>query len=328
VFLAWSKTVMNHSRMLPIQKASTCHVAPEQRFQYWDQLNANHFVGIRCSSYVPEGLSATLQSLHLDEMKLNRVEGNGHVVERDQVLVKTEPKESVLISIGEGENAFFYQGKHCEMLDSRYAMLYRTDKPYLFGFTDQMRQLSLDMPLHSFHQRYNHDLDRPLRIDTSDRSVRLLIRTLCRQVNRFMATPDSDDMATFQRQTWRLLDALLGQQNSSGQTSVAALHHQLMAKQYMDEHIGRADLDMEEVAGALGISCRHLHRLFSKEQQTPRQYLLDQRLQQAWTLLTNPHRREGIADVAYRCGFSSQAHFARAFRQRFGLTPSDARQQQ
>ncbi|MFD0540294.1 helix-turn-helix domain-containing protein [Actinomadura luteofluorescens] len=35
--------------------------------------------------------------------------------------------------------------------------------------------------------------------------------------------------------------------------------------------------------------------------------------------------RTTIADVAYRWGFSSQAHFARHFRARFGRTPSETR---
>ncbi|SEG81512.1 helix-turn-helix transcriptional regulator [Marinobacterium lutimaris] len=318
---------MQHPATLTVQTASTRNVAPEQRFQYWDQFNASHFVGIRCSSYVPEGLAATQHSLHLDGMKLNWIEGNGHVVERDLTLVQAEPKESVLVSIGMGKNAFFHQGKSCEMLEGQYALLYRTDRPYLVGFTDQMHQLTIDIPLEKFHQHSQYSFDSPLRIDTHDRLVNLLIRSLYRQVNRFMQTPDAGEAEAFQRQAWRLIDAMLVRQNSAGDASSVAMHHRLMAKQYMDENLGRADLGVEEVAAALGITSRHLNRLFSEEALTPRQYLLDQRLQQAWALLTDPRRNGyGIADVAYQCGFSSQAYFARVFRRQFGLTPTDARQ--
>lgn len=313
--------------MLVVQKASTHRVAPDQRFQYWDQFNASHFVGIRCSSYVPEGLSATLQSLRLDDMTLNLVEGNSHVVERDLTLVKTEPKESVLISIGVGKNAFFYQGKDCEMLNSEYALFYRTDKPYLVGFTDQMRQLSIDIPLQHFQERCQKSLDSPLRIDIQDRSIKLLLRTLYRQINRFMETPIADQASVFQHQTWQLVEALLGLQGSEAGDSSLTLHHQLMARQYMDENLGRADLGVSEVAAALGISPRHLSRLFDAEALSPKQYLLHQRMQQAWSLLTRPRsHRYPIADVACQCGFSSQAHFARTFRQYFDLTPTEARQ--
>lgn len=320
---------MHQPATLTVQKASTRNVAPEQRFQYWDQFNASHFVGIRCSSYVPEGLAATQHSLHLDGMKLNWIEGNGHVVERDLTLVQAEPKESVLVSIGMGRNAFFYQGKDCEMLEGQYALLYRTDKPYLVGFTDQMRQLTIDIPLDRFRQQCGQGLDGPLRIDTKDRLVKLLVHRLCRQVDRFMQMPDANEADAFQRQTWRLVDAMLARQGSAVDKSSVAMHHRLMAKQYMDENLGRADLGVEEVAAALGISGRHLNRLFSDEELTPRHYLLEQRLQQAWALLTHPRRHGyGIAEVAYQCGFSSQAYFARVFRQRFGLTPTDARQKQ
>jgi AraC-like DNA-binding protein len=31
-----------------------------------------------------------------------------------------------------------------------------------------------------------------------------------------------------------------------------------------------------------------------------------------------------ISDIAYRCGFSTPAHFSRAFRKRYGVSPREA----
>jgi hypothetical protein len=38
-----------------------------------------------------------------------------------------------------------------------------------------------------------------------------------------------------------------------------------------------------------------------------------------------PYRRLRVAEVAARLGFASEAHFSRAFRAKFGHTPSDMR---
>jgi AraC family transcriptional activator of tynA and feaB len=37
------------------------------------------------------------------------------------------------------------------------------------------------------------------------------------------------------------------------------------------------------------------------------------------------HAGSQIATIAYRCGFSDRAHFARAFRRHFGASPSEWR---
>jgi AraC-like DNA-binding protein len=43
-------------------------------------------------------------------------------------------------------------------------------------------------------------------------------------------------------------------------------------------------------------------------------------------LLGNPlHAHRKIADVALMAGFNSMSYFHRAFRQRFGMTPMEAR---
>ncbi len=56
-------------------------------------------------------------------------------------------------------------------------------------------------------------------------------------------------------------------------------------------------------------------------------YIREQRLRRCLAdLLSAQHVHRQIADVAYRWGFSDPVYFAKAFKQRFGRTPSDARE--
>ena len=57
--------------------------------------------------------------------------------------------------------------------------------------------------------------------------------------------------------------------------------------------------------------------------QSPRQYLLQRRLDIARILLRNPNIP--IGKVAENCGFSSIYHFSRAFHTAEGCSPSDYR---
>ncbi|WP_170429202.1 GlxA family transcriptional regulator [Ruegeria arenilitoris] len=76
-----------------------------------------------------------------------------------------------------------------------------------------------------------------------------------------------------------------------------------------------------EICRKVGISHRQLDRLFSTYiKKTPALYYRDIRLDRARGLVTQTELP--IAEVAIASGFSSQVHFSRAYKERFGLPPS------
>jgi AraC-like DNA-binding protein len=80
------------------------------------------------------------------------------------------------------------------------------------------------------------------------------------------------------------------------------------------------------VAARLGITPRYLRKLLEATGKSFSEHLLDKRLERAAELLRDPAGRSArIATIAYECGFSDLSYFNRAFRRRYGLTPSDMR---
>ncbi|MCW1840515.1 GlxA family transcriptional regulator [Prosthecomicrobium hirschii] len=78
-------------------------------------------------------------------------------------------------------------------------------------------------------------------------------------------------------------------------------------------------------AADVGLSSRQLERLFLRDLGcSPGAVFLDMRLDRARDLLAGTD--QPIASVARDCGFVSQSHFSKAFRDRFGLSPGEARQ--
>lgn len=80
--------------------------------------------------------------------------------------------------------------------------------------------------------------------------------------------------------------------------------------------------------GVLAAECNvsevYFRRLFKEHLGTsPRQYIIDMRLQIAKQLLSEGQL--SIAKISERCGFSNQYHFSRLFKQHTGLTPSEYR---
>lgn len=92
---------------------------------------------------------------------------------------------------------------------------------------------------------------------------------------------------------------------------------------YVRAHLADPDLSHAQVAAAHHMASRTLHRLFEQEPFTVTDYIRAQRLEAVRRDLTDPLlRNRSIAALAARWGFTDQAHFTRAFRARYGTTPS------
>jgi AraC-like DNA-binding protein len=82
----------------------------------------------------------------------------------------------------------------------------------------------------------------------------------------------------------------------------------------------RCDYSSRELARVLGISARHLQRIFSRTMgATPQDWLNEERLQAAKASLP---RASSVKEVAFTLGFRSLSQLARDFRKHFEVTPS------
>jgi AraC-like DNA-binding protein len=92
------------------------------------------------------------------------------------------------------------------------------------------------------------------------------------------------------------------------------------------ENLGRSDLAVVTVAQRHRLSPRHVHRLFEAEGLTFSEFVLGLRLARAHRMLTDPRFAAWtIKAVAFELGFGDRSYFNRAFRRRYGLSPSDLR---
>lgn len=99
----------------------------------------------------------------------------------------------------------------------------------------------------------------------------------------------------------------------------------LRVQNFIKERLTRADLDPDFVAAGVGMSRARLYRLFAPIGGVS-EFIREQRLRRSLAdLLSTQHAHRQIADIAYGWGFRDPVSFTRAFKQRFGRTPSEAR---
>ncbi len=83
-------------------------------------------------------------------------------------------------------------------------------------------------------------------------------------------------------------------------------------------------IELEDLAGFVGISRRQQERLFHKYLDcTPSRFYLGLRLERARQLLKQSFM--SVIDIAGACGFVSPAHFSRCYRKHIGLSPREER---
>ncbi|MEM0950176.1 MAG: helix-turn-helix domain-containing protein [Pseudomonadota bacterium] len=83
-------------------------------------------------------------------------------------------------------------------------------------------------------------------------------------------------------------------------------------------------IQVDDMARAAAMSASNFARVFRDTVgQTPMQYLMAYRIEQAIRAMADPGR--GLGEIALTCGFADQAHFSRSFKAATGTTPRQYR---
>ncbi len=98
-------------------------------------------------------------------------------------------------------------------------------------------------------------------------------------------------------------------------------------KQLVARRLGDARLSVDAIAVELNCSRRQLYNAFGDEPDGVAGFILAQRLEACRRDFEDRHQDAiSITEIALRRGFNHPAHFSRAFKARFGVTPSEWRQ--
>jgi AraC-like DNA-binding protein len=99
----------------------------------------------------------------------------------------------------------------------------------------------------------------------------------------------------------------------------------ITAQQFIEQRLDDPELSPEMVREHLGVSRSQLYKVFDPAGGVSA-FIQRRRLDQAFdAILQDRTEQLTLAEVGYRHGFRSDAHFSRAFRARFGVTPGRLR---
>lgn len=91
---------------------------------------------------------------------------------------------------------------------------------------------------------------------------------------------------------------------------------------YIEEHLRDPGLSPAQVAQGLRMSPRYLRTVFARSGEKLSAYIMRRRLEECARQIRHPSwQGHTLTEIAFAWGFNSSAHFTRAFREHFGVTP-------
>ncbi|CAN5167031.1 acetamidase/formamidase family protein [soil metagenome] len=116
-------------------------------------------------------------------------------------------------------------------------------------------------------------------------------------------------------------------QSMTGTTSTqtASLHR---ISQMIESRLSDPELSITQIAAESGVSARYLQKLFESANDNFSHYVRLRRLERCRADLINPlYAHLSISDICFRWSFNDSAHFSRAFKEQYGLSPRKYRQE-
>jgi len=310
-----------------VTRAFTDPVPPGDRLSYWDRYNASALIGLRTSSQAPSGLIASQTNAALPAMGIAEIRGNAHTVTRCPRLVGMYPKEAVFAChLARGSASFVQGGVHLA-LNAGDTLIYDTRRPFTLAFPSDMHEFLVDIPVAELDAHWGIRVDDlPLKIVPADGVGAALGTQLRRTLQTFLHAPTTDSGIALPACAHTVLRTMAQTRLRGADMRRASLFHVLAAKIYIARHLGDPELCPADAAREAGISVRHLNRLFALEDSSLSAHIWAQRTAMARRDLVNVDaQRATIGEIAFRWGFSSQAHFSRAIAAAYGASPSTLR---
>jgi AraC-like DNA-binding protein len=304
---------------------STDVVEAHERFAYWRELICAVYVQLDAKQIGAGAFSGSVSVSSLGGLSLSRVRATGQVVTRQP----SEPGSDCLVSVqvsGIGRITQF--GRTAELQPGDFA-LYDTTEPYELYFERPFEQIVLKFPREVMTGRNVHIRSAAAVRCGGDTGAGAIASSFVRS----LASHDAEVADIFRgRMGEQALDcvatSLASMAGSSATHEAVHEYNRRRVLNYVEQHLRDPNLSVSGAAAALGVSARTIQKLFADDELHLSERIKSARLQRAAAALRDPLLHHvNITSIATDVGFTGPETFSRSFRDAYGCTPREYRQQ-
>lgn len=311
---------------MQLERVSTSSLPPAGRTAAWNDLYSAHMSRVEFTPGDQYSFGAELSIGRLGPVKLATLAVDRCSIERNRRHLMQSPRLYSFILQASGSSVFYHYGREARLAEGDF-VLCDTGMPHHFhtgnpSVTIMVRVTPdvLDEYLPSPEQFCGLHLGRAVGVT---HTTAAMVRSLSEQ-----ASFGSRDYET--RIARHLLE-MISISYTMGFDCNASLSASTWRRRndiirYIEDHLHDPALSVESVASGVHISTRHLRTIFSASGEKLSAYILRRRLEDCARRIRDPAwSRQTLMKIAFSRGFNSAAHFTRAFRDHFGVSPREYR---
>jgi AraC family transcriptional regulator, positive regulator of tynA and feaB len=309
-----------------IERAWTTTVLPQrEQFAFWRDVVWQAFVPVALSRPDEGGFASTCATRRVGPMGMAWIASQGQSVSRTESQIKRNAGDVFFLNMPLSGGASASQDGRTAQLRSGDFVLVDSARPFELSFEREFEQISFTLP---------HDALAPLLAAPSEvTGVRIPgdrgVGAVAAAAIRALATATGPLSTREERGLTDQVVGLVALAIGGLRRAPVGPGRTLLLQAALDEIERSLDdpaLSPDRVAQRLNISVRYLHKLFAERGTTFGRSVLARRLERCHRDLGDPGARHStVAEIAYRHGFGDSAHFARAFKARYGMTPGERR---
>ncbi|GGY79902.1 hypothetical protein GCM10010300_24790 [Streptomyces olivaceoviridis] len=305
---------------------STAELSAADRVESWHEAVTNTFMPLGVDLLEEEPSPGDIVSDRLGVLRISRVRAGPQTVTRSSRLITGEDQEFIILTLQERGTAMKEQdGRQCVVRPGQFSLsdssrAFRKTLHEPFAFT------SFHFPREVLSVRHEDLRSLTATTFTGNEGSAAVLAQYVAGLARVAA--DVDD-AVGRRLAVTALDllALLVDERRgrlSRPHSATAAATLVRVKDHIMRNLADPGLSPRTIAAVHFMSVRYLHKIFEQEGTTVAGWIRAQRLERCRRDLLRPRALEtGVAVIARRWGFVSAAHFSRAFRDAYGMTPRE-----
>ncbi|WP_328344329.1 helix-turn-helix domain-containing protein [Micromonospora sp. NBC_00421] len=322
--------------ILAVASIDTAGFPPADRFAFWQDLVARESAAARISSDHAADFPAAARVVELGVVRLGVWRYPSLEMRRTHPLIRSTDPELYQLALPLSGHGRAFQGRRDGPLDPSGFTLVDTVRPH--GSAHRPDAADRSGPLQTVTALVPHGaLHLPAGRVEELLAVRIpagtgmgvLLAQFLRQVVEHPEQYAPTDAPRLDRIALDLITGTLAGRldlTATLPTEVRATGLRARIEAFVSRHLDDPELTPAAVAEAHHLSLRSLHRLFEPSGSTVAALIRTRRLERCHRDLADPALAHlGIHEIAVRCGFRDRAHFSRAFRADFGLSPREHR---
>jgi AraC-like DNA-binding protein len=307
---------------------TTDDLQPKEREAFWRHVMSDTFAPVTIREMAEGDVAGSIRGHWAGRLLVTEVQSTGQDIRRTPRLISEADNAYFQVAVVASGTGWVSQDDRQAVLHPGDCVLYETTRPFQWLFESDWNVWVFSLPTESVRLS---DSERRLisarRLDGTAGLTGIVSRFLLDLARHSEDLPDGQSERVLAHAS-DLVVTLLSDRLDDTTRVRGAVQRSLMLriKDYIHQRLSDPALGPAEIAAAVNISTRYLHKLFEADHHPVSLSIKGLRLDRARRDLLDP-RLAGrpVSAIAYACGFGDLSGFNRAFKQAYAVSPRELR---